>query len=644
MEKDKILEGQKIVNNFVAVQGMYANRETSLTLLNDLFEGDHWGQSGNDPSVKDEKDSSEGFQLVLNYVRRVVLSYVASLSRAPVPRAPVTTNGEKAASERLLRTIWGDFLDAWYDVELNASKLSYGVLQVLWSPDENNVRDKEVDGEVIGKQYLSSPFIFRSIRPDRFYPVYRTYSRPDDFFEVYRYDPGRITEDIARVYEVDLQSTGTTLLGDPNFTLESVHPTCDLIEYWSRTEYVLVAQTTFKYRKVAGLKKGAERKETFAVVLEKSNNPYGSFPFWVLQNIRSNGGKNPTYGGSLSDIEDVFQLNQHLNQMFSEEAEQILKFIHPTLLYKTDYPQQSIEEIENSPGKVIPIGTEEDVDALDPPRQPVETTGHMDRTLSSIQDLTFLGEAGFGAMRSGTSGIAARIALTPFEQALELKLPHRVSLLKRACSFILRVFRTKMKSDQEFVGWINRQHQRFDAVVLGPQDIPDDYFVDIRYGNLLPRDDSAFEQNEGYKYKLGMQSLRSTLDNIGVDDPDLEIRLIRQELQDAILHPENKIAQIKLKQAEAELQQTTLGGQQNLPTALQNQLQPANPQSAPMMGLPGPQMMPQEMNQPGMGMNQPGLLPSGNQPPVPTEQAAPRTLGGGAGITTPFMGRGGKNA
>ncbi|KKK98902.1 hypothetical protein LCGC14_2638110, partial [marine sediment metagenome] len=424
------------------------------------------------------------------------------------------------------------------------AKCSYGVLQVLWMPPE--IESIDVDGVTV-KRYMESPFKFRSIKPERFFPVYRTWDTADDYLYVFRYDPRRLITDLEQKYGV--------LLGSTSLDTTETEPTADLIEYWDDKNYVLVARTIRKVPPIASVKgRGVgravaavqnavrgPRAEPFYTILKAEEHEYGRTSFWVVQNI-TNPDFDPTYQGSLSDIDDITGLNMHLNLMRSEQAEEILTNIHRPTVYKSDDHQQDPKSLEFTAGAVYPIGLEEELEPLQTNPQPDYVTKHIDDIERSIRTISFLGDAGFGDLPSGISGVAARISLTPLQRILELKLPPRVYALEGIVRHLLRTMDTMMPEDVKLRGWIQSHSQRYAMANIGAEDIQGQYFATVDYGNLLPRDDDAFKQNEAFLHQSGVHSLWTFLNNTGDPDPDAEITRIKKEAQDPWLNPEKFLA------------------------------------------------------------------------------------------------------
>ena len=611
----------KIFEKFRSLQDTYASRNADMLRYEQYFKGDHWSDS----SVA---QSSSDFRLVFNYCRAIVLKYTSLLARAPRVRINVVgdANIKRAAKNResFLIGMWPDLMSAWAKVEMNASKKKFGVLQALWQPEPGQPKSVEVGkggDKATVRKFTKSPFVFRDIDPEHFYAVYRTYTKPDDFLYVIRHDPNRLVEDLKEKYGDALQATDL---------LEGTEGTCDLLEYWDDQHYILVALTRREV-KISGTTKSAT--ETTPIVLKEFKHTYGRAPFFVLQNL-VNPGDDPLTNGSLGDLDDVIGLNVHYNLISSEAAEEIITNIHRPTVYKSNDHQQNVNELEFKSGSVYPIGADEDLATLDWVGMPQAVQNHLDQIMGGIQDVSFVGQAGFGQYPSGATGVSLRLLMQSLENILVLKIPIRVACLQAVCELLLRIVEDKTRAvslsetaprpkETPLELWMKDRLGRFGQVSLTAEDIAGNYFVDIDYGNILPRAETEYQQNEVYKNKTGNQSLYTTMDNIGVESPDDEMERIREENQDIALNPEKVAAIAQAVLLQIQLQQMQQDKKQP-PEGIGTQAAPAPP----------PGMLPPEMGQPG----QP---PLGNAPPIPGMPQGGQPAGmpmGGEGL--PYMGRG----
>lgn len=659
------IDVNEIVANFevARMSDGYSQRNYLIDIRTDAFEGAHW--------AKEPEDDSD-YQLTFNYVRNIIFRFSAILARSPKPSVPIPGSGQTKLSdsarkrEKYLLAMWPKLMKAWSDVEINASKSSYGVLQILWDPKNGQPETLSGRGEdeTTRKAYTEPPFTFRSIPPKNFYPTYRTFDEPNDFLSVYRHDPARLVADLEQRYGVNLRAEiGVENIAEGIYVID-IEEDAELIEYWTGEYYVLIAKTIAYVTLRTGGRAPRGGRMDFEempryTVLSAGKNPFPQIPFWVLQNIRSDPNENPTTVGSVSDVEDIISLNKHYNEIMSEEASEIAINIHSPMVYASNEHQQDPETIRFSPGAVIPIGEEEKLDKLHWQGEPLVVPQHLDRVMDSVGDLTFLGQAGFGRLPSGATGLGMQIALTPLQQIIELKLPLRKEVLESVCSYLLRCFEEK-SNDTPFKGWLQIQAKKYEMAELTKEDILGDYYATVDYGNLLPRDDLAADQNEVYKFKTGTQSLLTTLEKLGYQDPESEMNRLKAEMSDPVLNPEHVIATAQAKQTQAQANQPPptgpeaaggagaggMEGQMTLPGLTGGPEQQAGGQGRVpfgQAGIPTGPALPGTAQPGTVGVNPESLGGRSNTPPVPTSRAAPRGQEGppsGPGQNAPFLGRG----
>lgn len=623
------------VTEFRGLEADYGERNSLMEYRMRLYEGQHW--------ISEIEEDTE-MQLVLNYLRNVVLRMTATLANTAKVTIPVTGEPDSddarsaRAREKLIRVVWDDLMEAWYDVEINASKVGYGVLRTLWDDTDaiGTITQGRGEAEKDVPAYIDNPFSFMSIDPRYFYPIFKNRKQGrDSLMRVYRWDPGRNVEELEETYGVSLQGASHNELGTDK--MFSQVDSADLIEIWTKDKYCLIALTLVEEiteRRGAGNRQAKAEKIKVFTVLQSGKNPYKEIPFYILQNIRSDPNADPTFDGSMSDMDDISSINLHLNEMASEEAEEIKIKIHAPVVYKSDDHSQDPADVAYGAGKVIPIGLEEDAMPMDWRGHPGTVESHMARMMTTIRDLSFLGGAGFGNIESGASGIAFKIAMTPLQQLVELKIPLRIQVLKDVAGFIFRCYRMKSKKDYKLKKWIFDQVSGFSSISVEPGDIGSDTFVHISYSAILPRDDIAEQQHLVYLYKTGAISLRAMLEKLNIDDPEQEIQRIKRELLDPVLNPERVMMykELGLDKDGNESEQPS-EAEQHVPTGALN---------GPRVALPGTAQNgtnPLDPNSIG-GMRQTAPTTVNQQGPVPLGQENQPMNGlPGAGALAPFMNR-----
>lgn len=563
---------EEVYNLYVARRNAYIARNTDIEYHRALFRGDHWGTS----LSADEELATNEFQLVINYCRSTVLHFVGALASAPrfrVPRPAKDADRQHKAEvrERFLAGLGPDILQAWTDVEMSASKTRFGVLQVLWDPD----RKKDQQGA-----YVGNPFIFRAIDPTHFYPCYSTLFRPDDFFYVIREDPDRLIEDLEDIYNVKLQATDAE---------EGTEGTCMVIEYWDRDDYYLVALTHRDLTEYDNRGREYTTTEEVYTMLKSGPHGYPRIPFFVLQNIRD-AFEDPTYEGSLSDVQAVAELNKHLDWLMSEHAEEILLNIHRPTVYKSPDHQKAAAELTAMPGSVWDIGEDEDVTPVVWPPEPEMVQNHYRWTRDAIDDLSFIPPTAQGQLPAGVSGASMGIANTPLQRILDLKKPRRIETLKAVATFVLQVAE---KKGAPIITWCVTNNVKEETKIT-EQYIEGDYYVDVAWRNMLPRDEVSYEAHQAYLFKTGVQTLARTLDKLGVEWVEAEMQQLLAEYIDPKVNPNRAMVYAQAVQALKALEQQPEAAKPQPQPQVPAQLQALPPggssgvQAPPMQGGPEP--------------------------------------------------------
>jgi len=592
---------EDVYNLYVARKNVYAERNDSIAEYRELFDGEHWKEV----LTEEEQITEDTFQLVVNYCRSTVLHFVGALAASPRFRVPRPVGDRSARLKAELRERWlaglrDDILRAWTDIEMDASKTRYGVLQVLWDPEATK------KGEV----FVGNPFIFRSIDPALFYPCYRTYNEPDNFLYIIREEPNRLVEDLEERYKVKLQGVEAE---------QGTEGACTVIEYWDKDHYYLVALTHVDVTDNEG--EVVAQEENYTILNKTDKHGLPRIPFFVLQNIR-NAHEDPTYEGSLGDVDAILGLNKHLDQLVSEHAEEILIQIHRPLVYKSADHIKKPHELRATPGAVLDIGEDEELSPLVWPPEPEMVQNHFRMTRNAIDDMAFIPKTAQGDIPAGASGVGMGVANTPLQRILELKKPRRIETLKSIAAFLLRVAEAK---GAPIAVWCSIPGNQRMETRIGKEEVDGDYYTDITWRNMMPRDEIAFEAHQAYLFKTGVQTLARTLDNLGVEWVESELEQLMEEYIDPKINPERAMQYAQATQALKQLEEPAAEEPQGVqPPA--TQLQP------PGMGPTGRQP-PAAVQIPGtqQGGMPPALGQLPIQPPVPSFMQ-----GGMAGRLTPF--------
>ena len=630
-------EIQEVYSRFLMREMFYSGRNENMDIRDDFFEGLHW-------EVEDAEEERDRYRLVFNYVRRTILARAAGLAKAPEVRVrvtslPKTEEFRKAAiREKFLRVLWPSLMEAWESVEMNSSKYSYGVLEIKWG---SQGKTKGAEGHRY-REVLEPPFKFGSLPPKHFYPIYRSHTELNDMSAVFVSRPGQLIADLELKYGIPLQGSSAYELSKslgPGWVTIGTEETTDVVEYWTETRFIIFARTSVLVKSIMehdGNRIGDTRRVEGIVILAEGKNPFNKIPFWVVPNIRSNPNADATNGGCISDAEDIYFINQHYNHMISEEAEEVSTVIHNPIIYSSDEHMQDPNTLTIKPGAVWPIGDEEKIEALKLGNVSPLVESHFNKLQDAMKDLTFMGDAAMGKSDSQTSGVAAQIALTPQKQYLELKLPIRKRILMEVCAFLFESFETiGEKLNIKYRTWLRNSLGMFGKETITAEDIGGLYFSEIKYGNLLPRNDYEHDQNESFRFKTGAQSLYTTVERMGHPDPSDEVDRIKEEAQDDILNPDRVIqtSQAKMSSANEDGGPPTAPGQQDQQGPPGMQGPPQAPPQSPQFG--GPPQAPPGGGQPGVG---PSMQAAPSVPPSPvhaSNQTAPPQSAGPAAPYTP---------
>jgi len=517
-------EASLIFAKYGEISLWYGNRNALLHTQDLFYRGVQWEDDETDDNAQ------ELIRVTLNYTRLTILKQVAYLT-GKAPRVDVLETGlgvEASKRERYLRAVHKHLWPVWSSsVEHDAAKSGYGVIQAIWAPKVTS--RKALDAlETPLKEYTTVPFKFRSINPVDFFPMYRTHDEPDDFMYVFIREQDRLIEDLEERYGVALQ---------PTSTLQGTTGTCEVVEYWTKDRYVLMAITTTKNER------GAALKDTHTPhIIKDEKHGYGRIPFFVVSNI-SQPHKNPTIEGSLSDLELVMEVQKHLNLVWSMTATEIMTRMRPPTVYTSDNPTHVASELRIGAGEVIPIESTEKLEFMRWEGIPSTVEQHSDDTMAALSDFGSLPRTEFGGGSTPPSGVGMKLSYGNLELCLTLKVPRRTETFQRIYSFCLEVTEKKLGT----AGIINFSFVDTPDVILDvnllAKDIGGRYECEVSYPNLLPRDKITFEQHIVYLYNAKIISLRTALEMIeDVQDPEAEIARIQKESKDPILFPERVAA------------------------------------------------------------------------------------------------------
>lgn len=533
------LDPNTLYDKFLETSMRYGARNDVLASESLFFRGIQWEEQSTSDDVIEDDRSKEFIRITRNYTRLTVMKQAAYLTgkrpRVDVPRSSVGLGAP--ARERYLRSLLGTLWPVWVSsIEVDASKCGYGILQVMWFPPDGSVVASTAPDAVQTQQrtYTQVPFKFRSIAPTRFFPIYNTYDEPDDFHAVFVYEPSRLVEDLEDRYGVKLQ---------PTQPLPGTMGTCEVVEYWTKTDYVLMAIT--QQRTDLGV------VEAIPHILKQESHRYGRLPFFLVQNIIMPH-EDPTVEGSVSDVELVKDANKDLNLLWSMYTTEALTRMRPPTVYHTDSPTYQPNEIKMGSGDVIPLRTDEDLKPIVWDGIPTTVYNLLGDTMSALSDFGSLPRSEFGS-DGNASGVGMKLAYGNLELCLALKVPIRVAALEHIFSFCLKVTESKLGKNGIINFLVKGSTVKNPLEVnLLAKDIGGRLECNVTYPSLLPRDKISHEQHVVYLFNAHVISHLTALEMIeDIDDPEAELDRVRKEFGDSVLFPDRVMQTSQAKQPEA---------------------------------------------------------------------------------------------
>ena len=235
-------------------------------------------------------------------------------------------------------------------------------------------------------------------------------------------------------------------------------------------------------------------------LLESRANPYGFIPFVVFPNIRE-----PKRFWGVSDVPAIMEPARELNRAFSQLS---------MILELSGNPIAVLENIEDAsditvqPGAVWEVPESSRAYLLDLLQGGGVRlhTEFIDLVYRALHDLSESPRPSFGDNARGLSGIALDIELNPLVQKVRRKRLIRTSVYERRARMILHIL------------------ERNRGLEFGP------VRPKVLWGPILPQDRSRLVHDEETLVRSGIHSRRRAMSNLGIQDPDRELTLLKEEV------------------------------------------------------------------------------------------------------------------
>jgi hypothetical protein len=278
---------------------------------------------------------------------------------------------------------------------------------------------------------------------------------------------------------------------------------------------------------------------------------YGICPWVVVPNV---GPRRKLYG--YGDVEMLADAALYYQMLMSKQAD--VTAFAARGAYTEENTGQNAELISSiiASGGVVPIREGSEIKPIEAPTQPAFVSDHLDAAHRAIMEIGFTTTASWASSdAAATSGSESGMRLQPSVELARLKQVNLAWALAKVNEIILRIAERKISADDGLIyrGAIPLPNGRSEPFKLklggatGEGTIPDEfrevpdtslptaiggsYETNVIFTDRLDMYDPQHSLQELSKYSQGAQSLRTTLENLGCQDPDNEIGLIVKEAE-----------------------------------------------------------------------------------------------------------------
>ncbi|GIW14573.1 MAG: hypothetical protein KatS3mg063_0426 [Tepidiforma sp.] len=232
---------------------------------------------------------------------------------------------------------------------------------------------------------------------------------------------------------------------------------------------------------------------------ERLPNPYGFIPYVIFPNLRE-----PKEPWGASDLPPVMEANRELNRAFSQLSQVLELSGNPIAVLEG---VTGSEDITVEPGAIWEVPEDARAYLLDLLQGGGVAlhTAYIDLLYRVIHDLGESPRTAFGHNPQGLSGVALNMELDPIARKVERKRRIRTAVYERRAWMVLQLL-------ARFAG----------LEVEGLRPV-------MQWGPVLPADRSRQVQDARALVEAGIISRRTAAASLGIDDPELERALVREE-------------------------------------------------------------------------------------------------------------------
>jgi hypothetical protein len=498
----------------------YSARNAEYHVARERYNGRHW-----DPETNPEPNGR--YSLTANYIRPTVDKSVEALV-GTLPGIQVMPPGvdELArriaeAEEALLYATW-DVNDAelvFRRVAHNMVLLRRGLIYYWWDPTCMRVKFRSFapdnyfpiyDGEDTVECVLVSRRNTRELQ--RLYPSLKTQITPDED-STGMLNEGRQLPYLPEMGESDASGIIRTPIGGQTTVIDWYDRHGNWVRLMGDAEHSL------------NLAYGTGR----VPIIEFNNNIFGDE-------------REPR-----NDVDDIIELNQYLDQLISQQADVIRKYSNPTVVdYGSGQSPDAVKRIiQNPEGGVLPARKDARLEYLNWTGTPADFETQYQRVMSTIFDLSGKPASSYGQTMTNQSGVVTNLSLNPVTTNNAAKESLMGSAITKLNEDILRLYEKFSAGEVIEVRGMKPKRagltsQVYYEIGIKGKDISGWYKNRVKWPSALRTDDPVYVQNELAKMASDppVQSIYTTLENLGVEDVEAELDRVKTQLEDPRFHPD----------------------------------------------------------------------------------------------------------
>lgn len=513
---------------FRELRAQYATRNAEYERARLLMAGKHWGaEVGNAPA-------EDRYSLTANYLKSVgdkdLQTMMGSMFALMVPPPDAAKPGRDVA-ERIENLLYGNYdLNDSHMQMLNAAwhsiVLRRGIFYVWWDAHQNHV-------------------MWKSVVPDNYYPV----MDGDETYECI-YVSRRLTRKLKRQYpeysSLIFSDEGMDVVRDPRYPNAEVSPggfMDPMGEYGGDTgptgaEPMTGYTTVIDYYDRDG---AWVRKMGNAYHRQNLGYPFQDVPFIEIKNGINGDEREPS-----NSIDNIAELNQYYDQLLSQKADHILKYIDPPIIDEgSGVDPMKLKAALHGSG-VIPTRIGAKVHPFTWEGNMPDIEGQLLEVKDTIFDLSGKPRSSYGQTITNQSGVVTNLMLTPTLQSNELRQTVWGFAFERLNAMILALYEEFSPSTPINFSGLRRTRKGssfkvspFQVTITGAE-IAGWYKSIIKWPSAIRSDDPVYIQTQLSLLMSDPQaiSLYDFLENIGVEDVEAWIDRLRAEMEDFRIHPE----------------------------------------------------------------------------------------------------------